>query len=62
MIFKPVPKSCSSAETLSKKNMVAGEPEDWFTNDLLNKYQLKQISFDFFVNWSNNTISPEFWV
>lgn len=62
MISKPVPSSCSNRKVLPDEHDIVRGPETWLTDDLLNQYQLKQIAFDFFVNWSNNTISPEFWV
>ena len=62
MIFKPVLRNCSPNGDPPETNAIAGEPENWFTDDLLDKYQLKQISFDFFVDWSNNKVSSEFWV
>lgn len=62
MIIKPVLRTCLPDGDPPEKNAIAAEPEDWLTNDLLDKYQLKQINFDFFVDWSNNKISPEFWV
>ncbi|MES5869066.1 hypothetical protein ACIQUE_23530 [Bacillus cereus] len=62
MLYKPFAAECSNRSVLAKKHRIAGDPEDWLTNDLLSRYSIRQISFDFFVNWSNWLVSSEIWV
>ncbi|WP_340372810.1 hypothetical protein [Peribacillus sp. FSL E2-0218] len=62
MLLKPHHARCDDRSESSKKHKVAGEAEDWFSNALLNEYELSGVNFDFFVNWNNETLSNEFWV
>ncbi|MDV2686488.1 hypothetical protein RYX56_19135 [Alkalihalophilus lindianensis] len=65
MLLKPKHAECENREKLSKKHQIAGDAEDWFSRELLNKYQLSGVTFDFFVNWKNwthGTLSNELWV
>ncbi|OPD59425.1 hypothetical protein [Bacillus anthracis] len=62
MLYKPFAATCRNRKKLAEKHQIAGDPEDWLTNDLLSKYSIRQISFDFFVDWSNWSVSSEIWV
>lgn len=55
---------CKDRNVLPKSNYIHGEPTDWFTNENLDKYNLKAITVDFFVNWSTNPVrlSRNVWV
>lgn len=46
----------------AKTNPTIGEPEEWFSEVFLGNLGLFGVSFDFFVDWSNHTLSNEFWI
>lgn len=61
MIRKPIWARCRDRSSLAKSHEYSGSPEDWFADVLLpNGYT--GISFDFFVNWSTNSLSNEIWI
>lgn len=62
MLLKPKHAKCNDREELSKRHKVAGDAEEWFSRELLNKYGLSGVNFDFFVNWTFENVSNEFWV
>lgn len=62
MLVKPYLALTTDRSKLSKKHPFSGAPEDWFINTILKQRSFFGVSFDFFVNWNNNTISNEFWV
>lgn len=61
ILIKPKLARCDNRKVLAKQHPYAGSPEDWFGNNLLRDSSFYGISFDFFVNWSNGTISHEVW-
>lgn len=62
MLVKPYLALTTDRSKLSKRHPFSGAPEDWFINAILKQRSFFGVSFDFFVNWNNNTISNEFWV
>ena len=62
MLQKPFLALCSNRASSPKHNATTGSPEDWFDNGLLIHKKLIGFSFDFFVNWATNQISPFVWV
>lgn len=64
MLQKPFSAKCDNRADLAKQNRVAGAPEDWFDNSILDGFGKIGISFDFFVNWSKRPyqLTPNIWV
>ena len=62
MLQKPFLALCTNRNTQPKTNLVTGSPENWFDNSVLLPKGLVGFSFDFFVNWSTNQITPFVWV
>ncbi len=62
MLVKPYLALTTDRNKLPKSHPFSGAPEEWFINDILKQRSVFGVSFDFFVNWKNNTISNEFWV
>lgn len=62
MLQKPFLALCADRNRSPQSNIVTGSPEDWFDNSVLNQKNLTGFSFDFFVNWTTNQISPFAWV
>lgn len=62
MLVKPYLALTTDRNKLSKRHPFSGAPEEWFINAILKQRSFFGVSFDFFVNWKNNTISNEFWV
>lgn len=61
MLNKPV-LAKSSNRSIKPKRHPLGSPEDWLSEDLLKQKRVCGISFDFFVNWQERTISNEIWI
>lgn len=64
MLAKPILAKCSDRALLPKSHPTTGSPEIWLSNSILVKNQLFGISFDFFVDWSNNppVLMPTIWI
>ncbi|MFZ5989725.1 MAG: hypothetical protein ACOYWZ_21740 [Bacillota bacterium] len=62
MLRKPIYALCADRSRLSKKHPKSGEPDEWFSNHILQGMDLAGISFDFFVNWRNYSLSDEIWI
>ena len=62
MIHKPSLAKCDNRNIKAKKHPYSGDPEDWLSNELLSKFNISAVSFDFFINWSDNTTSSEIWI
>lgn len=58
----PFHAKCANRSEPSKRHEQAGVAEEWFTPELLSMFSFSGISFDFFIDWRNETLSPEFWV
>lgn len=61
-INKPVLAKCSDRRIVPFKNRDIGSPDDWFNKENLGRIGLSGFSFDFFINWRENTISNEIWI
>lgn len=62
VISQPVHALSTNRKQLSKINPILGEPNKWFSHRMLNSFSLNGISFDFFINWTNNTCQNEVWI
>jgi hypothetical protein len=62
MFIRPFLAKCNDRAIKAKHNAIAGSPEDWFTSLVLSQFGLMSVSFDFFVNWELDEISPEIWI
>ncbi|SFT74905.1 hypothetical protein SAMN05216474_2139 [Lishizhenia tianjinensis] len=64
MIKKPQLASCENREKLPRTNSFCGNPEDWFVTSILGHFNLRALTFDFFVDWSKSpiTLTKEFWL
>ena len=52
---------CDNRNIMPKTNSQTGAPEQWLDNRILQTFNLNGFTFDFFVNWGNNTFTPEIW-
>lgn len=59
---EPVLAKCSNREELAKENPKIGNPVIWFNDELLQKFGMKSVNFDFFINWSNNKLDRDLWL
>ncbi len=59
-----VPFHCKSDDRtkLATSNPICGDPMVWFNNALFRNEGINVTSFDFFVNWDNETLQPIAWV
>ena len=62
MLSKPVLALTADRTRRAQANDYCGEPEDWFDSQYFRNYGLYSASFDFFVNWNNETICDEVWI
>jgi hypothetical protein len=62
MFKNPTLAQCQNRDILPKSNTLTGKPEDWFDNVILDEFGMVGFSFDFFVNWKTNQISPYAWI
>lgn len=47
---------------LAESNPICGDPMQWFDTEYFRNESLYSTTFDFFINWSNNTFQPIAWV
>lgn len=65
MMFKsPFLAKCSDRNSMPKQHPTSGAPEDWFSAQMLEKFNLSGLTFDFFVDWSATppVITPIIWI
>ena len=62
MLSKPVLALTADRTRRAQTNDYCGEPEDWFDSQYFRNYGIYSASFDFFVNWNNETICDEVWI
>lgn len=63
MILKfPVLAQSNNRNILARQNDYCGDPADWFRTEHFRRNGLRFTTFDFFINWSNNTFQPVAWV
>ena len=62
MLIKPVLASTTDRMKKAPINDYCGDPEDWFDSQYFRKHGLYSASFDFFVNWENETVCDEVWI
>lgn len=62
MLIKPVLAKCGDRTILPKMAAANASPEEWFCNTFLVTKGLFGLSFDFFINWSTNAVTPVIWV
>lgn len=64
MLKYPFLAQCANRNSVPRSNQHTGLPEDWFSNTILNMYDMVGFSFDFFVDWSlsPNQITPNAWL
>lgn len=62
MLRKPILALTKNRNQLAQINTICGNPEDWFSSEIFVQYGLYSTSFDFFVNWENETICNEVWI
>lgn len=62
MLQKTFLARCDNRACLAKTNIMSGSPEAWLSNDLLSKSNTFGLTFDFFVDWAINQISPYVWI
>ena len=58
MLQKTFLARCDNRACLAKTNIMSGSPEAWLSNDILSKSNTFGLTFDFFVDWAINQISP----
>ncbi len=61
MIYTAYLARCDDRGNMPKTNPQAGTPEQWLDNDILQTFSVNGLSFDFFINWTTNNMSPEIW-
>lgn len=62
MLSKPVLALTADRRRKAQTNDYCGAPEDWFDSQYFRDYGLYAASFDFFVNWENESICDEVWI
>ena len=62
MLIKPVLAKCGDRTILPKMAPANASPEEWFSNTFLVTKGLLGLSFDFFINWSTNAVTPIIWI
>lgn len=62
MLSKPVLALNSDRSRRAQENSYCGNPEEWFDSSFFREKGLYSASFDFFVNWENETICDEVWI
>jgi hypothetical protein len=64
MISRPKLASCLDRKKSPRSNSFCGDPEDWFRPEVLGSFNLRALTFDFFVDWSKSPliVSSEFWL
>ncbi|WP_066057278.1 hypothetical protein [Robertmurraya korlensis] len=61
MFKKPVWAKCDDRNDLPNNHEYSGTPDDWFSDTIL-PGNYTGVSFDFFVNWKNYSLSDEIWI
>ena len=61
-IFKPTLARCTNRTQKARTHPEIGEPEHWFNHELLEECQLNVCTFDFFIDWRNDTVSDVVWI
>lgn len=62
MLRKPILALTSDRTKTAEKNNVCGDPEDWFDSEYFRRYSIYSASFDFFVDWSTDSVCDEVWI
>lgn len=62
MLSKPVLALNADRSRKAQENEICGNPEDWFDSSYFREKGLYAASFDFFVNWENESICDEVWI
>ncbi|RPF49472.1 hypothetical protein EDD75_0288 [Thermodesulfitimonas autotrophica] len=62
LLSKPRLAQCNDRTKRAKFHPELGEPDQWFSASFLNSRGYVGISFDFFVNWKDRSISNEIWI
>lgn len=62
MLSKPVLALTTDRSRKAQMNSICGNPEDWFDSPFFREKGLYATSFDFFVNWENESICDEVWI
>ena len=62
MLNKPILARCDNRTRRANTHPFSGEPEEWLADTYLERYSLEGFTFDFFVNWSNYSISNQLWI
>lgn len=62
MLSKPVLALTADRSRKAQENSFCGNPEDWFDSSYFREKGLYVASFDFFVNWENESICDEVWI
>lgn len=57
MLSNPQLANCNNRSSLPKTNPKYGEPTDWFSNRIINQYGYSGLSFDFFVDWNDISLT-----
>lgn len=64
MLLFPFLAKCTDRKDLPQLHPTSGSPENWFAEKILARHNYLSLSFDFFVNWSENpsVITPVIWI
>ena len=62
MLNKPILARCDNRTRRANTHPFSGEPEEWVADTYLERHSLEGFTFDFFVNWSNYSISNQLWI
>ena len=59
---KPFHANSQNRTQLSPINCICGDPYSWFDTEFFRNEDLYVATFDFFINWSNNSFQPIAWI
>lgn len=62
MLSKPILALTKNRTQKAQTNRYCGDPEDWFDSHFFQEQNIFSTSFDFFVNWEDESISDEVWI
>lgn len=62
MLSKPILALTADRTQKAQINRCCGDPEEWFNSRFFREYNIYATSFDFFVNWENESICNEVWI
>lgn len=62
MLRKPILALTEDRSRRAQVNRLCGDPEEWFDFSTFQEHGLYAGSFDFFVNWENESICDEVWI